>query len=404
MNITLFGRSTILMLGLLIAAASPSCAQRNLPKFFRQILSQRPIARVLREASLVPELYPLEKMVIHQTIRQKDLMSLAPLFYPSRSITSPRPLLPAPPKIMQAVFTVQNNPNAKGKGSAFAVNINGTTWGVTARHVLDDIGRSPVLSVKDQKGNPLFFEFYPIVEGNIHGADVSLFKIPNDALPYISPLQIDDSLPMPTSIVQSAGFSHGNFGWFPSIEVLFASQHRILARYTDLPVISGYCGSPLLKNGKVIGVFVGITRINTAKQANWYRLLENSFQPPMNDFTQIVPIHWVNLLARQAQLAQQTQKHINKGVKFKALGKTIGILHSNENIHSIQQIRNGSLIKTIYAYPFMDYAHLERFFSLEPTDILRFTIQQGDRSSRKQRLFLYDFNIKTKEISLWDYK
>lgn len=387
------------IVALLCGGTTPVFAQKDLTKFLKQLWGPKKL--FFNRSPSLKQTFPkinwqaLDNMAFAQVSTQQVLSAATPLFMPKVSVDVPRPLLPAPQKIKRAVFTLQYDPKTHGKGSAFAVKIDGQVWGVTARHVLDDIGRSPYMSLKTPAGQELFFQVFSVREGNVHGADIAVFRIPPQALDYITPLQPDYVLPSPEEQVQSAGFSHGNFGWFPRVDVLFASNHRILARYENFPVRSGYCGSPVLKNGKVMGVFVGIMPQELAQTAAWFSLVSNSFPTPIHSFTQIVPISWVLRLVRQ----EKSGLPIESTVPVKVLGKTIAWLHPDENIVSIQQIRNGNLIKTIPAYPFMNYSHLEAFLEIQPLDRIYVTIQQGDRSSSRKRIFVYELDTASGKVT-----
>lgn len=369
---------------------SPAYAQKNFPKWLKSLTSfHKPVKlppvkfpqlyRLLAKASL-----PAKAFSSHPTAH------MGMLFAPITQPVSTRPLQPAPKAIQRAVFTLQAVPGAKGKGSAFAVLIDGEMWGVTARHVLDDIGRAPYLSIPDQKGKEFFFQVNSVREGNIHGADIAVFRIPPQVQPRLTPLVPDYRLPAARSSVQSAGFSHGNFGWFPRIQVFFSSTHRILTRYQDSPIRSGYCGSPLLSNGKVVGVFAGVITSETARKSAWYSALFPHLSVQINSFNYAIPITWVRKIIKQSTQPQGTV------LKFK--GRPIGVLHPDENIRAIEQIRNDRHVKSIPAYPFMDYKRLEHFFDIQPHDVFRIIIRQGDRSSQKRRTYWYELHMDTHQV------
>lgn len=371
--------------GLLSPAAH---AQKNLQQLLKNLLpakaSQQSVEQMVRQSSR----QALEAVAFSKISNDKGVQSAAPLFTPNFALSTLRPLKPAPVNVRRSVFTLQYSPDSHGKGSAFAVEIDGEIWGVTARHVLDDIGRAPYISINNKRGKPIFVPVYSVREGNVHGADIAIFRIPSKLLLYITPLQPDYDLPPANTVAQSGGFSHGIFGWFNHVDVLFSSAHRILARYQDFPVRSGYCGSPFLVDGKVVGVFAGITPHDTSKTASWNTLFNGVFNTPINDFSQIVPIAWVRRLVKEARHEKGPA-----GASLKLLGNTLGLLHADEYVQSIQQLRNGRLLKTLDAYPFMDYNHLERFLDIGPEDVIRVIVQQGDRSSSKRRTFWYEWDV-----------
>ncbi len=383
----------LLCAGLLASNGSwtPACAQKNFQKFLQKIATIKQLPARISGGTWTRLNQKFLAASAAAGLAHKHTLAVAsPLFIQPTTPASPRPLRPAPLFIRRAVFTLQASPSSHGKGSAFAINLDGKIWGVTARHVLDDIGRSPYMTVHTPQGKPVQFQVNSVREGNIHGADVALFEIPSQALPYLTPLLPEYDLPSLSASLQSAGFSHGNFGWFPQIQVFFASTHRILTRYQDYPIRSGYCGSPLLYNGKVIGVFTGVVTTETAQNSAWYSLVARHFASPINSFNQAVPITWVRKIANANTHPQ--------GTRLKLWGHPIGFLYPDENIHAIQQVRNGRLFKTVPAYPFMDYNHLERFFDLKPHDIFRVVVHQGDLSSVKRRVYWYELNMDSKQV------
>lgn len=374
-------------------------AQKNLQQLLKNLLPSKATHHSVNQLIGQVSRQSLEAVAFSKISNAGAVQSAAPLFAPSFTLSALRPLKPAPANVRRAVFTLQYSPQSHGKGSAFAVEIDGEIWGVTARHVLDDIGREPYISVTNSQGKPMFVQVYSVREGNVHGADIAVFRIPSKLLLYITPLQPDYELPPAHTIAQSSGFSYGIFSWFNHVEVLFSSEHRILARYQDFPVRSGYCGSPFLVDGKAAGVFAGITRSDVSTRASWKTLLDGVFNLPINDFSQIVPIAWVRHLVQDARHGRGPH-----GTPLKLLGHTIGILHPNEQVQSIQQLRGGRLFKTVDAYPFMDYKHLERFLDVGPEDVIRVVVQQGDRSSSKRRVFWYEWDVPSGKLTRTEKK
>ncbi len=266
-------------------------------------------------------------------------------------------------------------------------------WGVTARHVMDDVGRSPYISFPHRPEISGFTQILSVKEGNKTGADIAVFRIPPQLQPFLTPLKLSDKLPSAHEITSSAGFSRGQLQFFDKVEVLFASEHRILAGYQNFTVQSGYCGSPLIANGEAIGVFVGNTPAQTAKKASWYNILQ-THQQPLQSFNSLVPASWVKQLTKEAQNpAQVAQKPIY------LFENVIGALKANEFVQSIQLLRNGSLVKTLNTYPFMDYRHMERFLEVQQDDVIRVIVKQEDSASAKPRSVWYEWNSSTGSVS-----
>lgn len=369
--------------------AAPASAQSKLPGFFKDLK----ITHALRARWFNKVKFQLNNRLITVAARSHSSNMLAtrltaPLIQNTPVLPAkPRPLSPAPHFVRQAVFTLQHSPKTHGKGSAFAIRINGQVWGVTAKHILNDIGREPYIELFDENGKPFYTQIFTVREGHLRGADIAIFKIPPQLNNYIVPLEADEKLPSPAYAVQSAGFSRGNFAWFNKVDVLFSSPHRILARYQDFPVLNGYCGSPLLVNGKAVGVFVGIVGNTNTQSAEWRKLLDNK---PINDFNQIVPIQWVRRLVEQVNHPQQAT-----GTLIRILGRPITHLTPDDAVIKIQQFRKGRLYKQISAYPFMDYLHLERFFDVEAHDKIRVIIHKGSNAGAHPAERWYDLDLST---------
>lgn len=301
-----------------------------------------------------------------------------------------------PATIRRSVFTVQSTPQSKHKGSAFAVNIDGRIWGVTARHVRDDIGFSPYMTFPGPDGTTLAFPIEPVKEGSVGGADVSLFSIPPEAQELLLPLELADELPSAHDILASSGFAHGNFLSQPDREVLFASQHRILTRYVSFNAQeSGYCGSPLMLNGKVAGVHVGSLMGDKHQTAAWFNGTLGQFNAPAQDVSLAVPSFWLRHLAKQAQ-RQYTRQD---GVPLVFNGRQIEVLAPGESINFIMQLRDGRVIKNLPRYPFMDFEHLENFFDILPGDSFRMEITRKDAYS-SLHIHWYEWDLQSETIRI----
>jgi len=192
----------------------------------------------------------IDRAAVAAALRPQPLRAVMPLLKTGHSPMLPLPA-PVPATIRSSVFTVQATPESHHKGSAFAVNIDGRVWGVTARHVMDDINHTPYMTFPGENGVPVTLEAKPSKEGSVAGADLALFEIPPQALPYLRPLELEDELPAAHSVLSSSGFARGNFLSQPAREVLFASRHRILTKYVQSNApMNGYCGARYYKTEK----------------------------------------------------------------------------------------------------------------------------------------------------------
>lgn len=337
----------------------------------------------------------IDRAVVTAALHQQPLRAVMPLLKtgnaPMRPLTGP-----IPPTIRSSVFTVQATPESKHKGSAFAVNIDGHVWGVTARHVMDDINHTPYMTFTDENGVPVTLEAKPSKEGSAAGVDLALFEIPPQALPYLQPLELEDELPSAHSVLSSSGFARGNFLSQPVREVLFASQYRILTKYvqTNVPM-NGYCGSPLLQNGKVAGVHIGSLLAGQSKSADWFSGTLGQFNAQTHDLNIAVPAFWLRTLARQASGAYTPQEDI--ALVFNGL--QIMRLHPTDAIGFIMQLRDGRVIKKLPRYPFMDFAHLETFFDVQQGDLFRLEIQSEGRIYPRRQIYWYEWTAGENNIT-----
>lgn len=352
------------------------------------------LAALPAEAQLVSAVKTLPRVsavsaerILKQASALRTPMQVAPLLK-----TPPSPFLKPqviPATIRRSVFTVQSTPSSKHKGSAFAVKIDGKVWGATARHVRDDIGTSPYMTIPGPQGEELTFPIFPAKEGCNAGVDLSLFHIPDEAQELLLPLELADELPSAHDILGSSGFAHGNFLSQPFREVLFASQHRILTRYVSFNLQeSGYCGSPLMINGKVAGVHVGSLMEEQHKMADWFNETLGPLNAAVQDVSLAVPAFWLRHLARQAGEGAAAPQ----GVPLLFNGVEITRFQAHESINFIMQLRNGRVLKTLPRYPFMDFTHLENFFDILPGDSFRMEINPGSRSYSPRQKIWYEWN------------
>ncbi len=354
-------------------------------------------AQISHALKNLPNIAPAaEKAAAQALLRQHSLRAVLPLL--KRPNTSPTTLAaPAiPANIRRSVFTVQATAESKHKGSAFAVNIDGRIWGVTARHVMDDIGHTPYMTFPGKNEEPVTLLAQPSKEGSVAGADVALFEIPAQALPYLLPLELEEELPSAHTLLASSGFAHGNFLSQPKREVLFASQYRILTKYESFNAQeSGYCGSPLMSNGKVAAVHIGSMPSEKLYTAAWYSGTLGRFNGQMHSISLAVPAAWLRALARQAQGVYTAQE----GAAVIFNGLEILVLQPKDSINFIMQLRNGRVLKSLPRYPFMDFAHLETFFDVLPGDVFRLEAQLGGENGITRQKYWYEWTAGENRIT-----
>ncbi len=295
------------------------------------------------------------------------------------------------------VFEVQIATDGRHTASAFALNIQGRVWGVTAAHVMHNISSNPFIKIK--KGTETILAPIPSWHiGNKIGNDVAIFEIPQEILPHIEVLSPSKQALLPATQTQSPAFVRGNYTFLPSEDVLFVGPHRIFLRDQLRREATGYCGSPVLVNGEVVGLHVGVYSLEQIRTSAWSDLLNKerlSIQSPLHTAS---PISHVLQLAHEVEPAAVSPAP----TLLKVLGHTVRPLAAREQLVSVALLRNGVFQQEIHAHPFMNFDKLEEFFELQENDVLRLTINQPKPYSQRVQTVLYDVNVSTGEIKKWD--
>lgn len=297
-----------------------------------------------------------------------------------------------PPGEKPIVFQVQQSPQSDITASAFAIEVQGKLFGATAAHVMDNISRDPYMYFQTPQG----YRAEKITSwetSNVMGTDVAVFEIPASVRNYVQPLPIATERAKPTQLVSIAGFAFGQPRWFPQEEILFASSYRLMIRNNFRRSNKGMCGSPVMIDGKVAGLYV---------RSFPYKVFSPKLDVPLlSDFSiQSLPPLYVatpieNILPLVHNLLGQDTR--NEGLVIKVLGRPVSVLPPGDALLSVALIRNGEVKQTVQAEEFTDPEHLEQFFELEDNDILRVTIfpQFMDATA----IFSYDINVSSGEVS-----
>ncbi|MBR2081915.1 MAG: hypothetical protein IJ876_02755 [Elusimicrobiaceae bacterium] len=332
---------------------------------------------------------------LSQRINQTAYKQIAGIFRPSPLTQLQRPLAGFTPEMRRQVFQVQSGPVARSSASAFALEIDGRVWGVTAGHVMNNIRISPHMVVQNGWGKILSAPIAQYYAANVKGSDVAIFEIPQELKPYISVLKPAEQTPLAQTVTQSPCFVKGNPLYLPAEDILFAGPHRILLRDQAHREMTGYCGSPVLADNKVIGVHVGAYSSQDMQLAAWNKLLGNisaKMPPPVHIAT---PIEQVVLLARDftKELGEEA------GVLLKVLGHPVVVLDPQDQLFSVQQLRDGFLKETIHIHPFTHFDRLEEFFDLQEGDILRITIISPKTLAQSQAIKIYNVDVSTGQVT-----
>ena len=297
-----------------------------------------------------------------------------------------------PPGEKPIVFQVQQFFQSNITASAFAIEEQGKLFGVTAAHVMDNISKDPYMYLQTPQGHHAE-KITSWRISNVMGTDVAVFEIPPQVCNYVQPLPIATERAQATQMVSIAGFAFGQPRWFPREEILFVSSYRLMIRNNFRKANKGMCGSPVMIDGKVAGLYV---------RSFAYKVFSPKLNVPLfPDFSihslpplyVATPIENVLPLVHDL-LGQDTQ---NEGIVMKILGQPVGVLPPGDALLSVALIRNGEVKQIVQAEEFTDPEHLEHFFELEDKDVLRITIfpQFADTDA----IFYYEINISSGEVS-----
>ena len=294
------------------------------------------------------------------------------------------------------VFQVQRGPVAHSSASAFALEIDGRVWGVTAAHVINNIKQDPYMLIHTDQGKRLSAPIPFHYSAHIKGSDVAIFEIPPQLQRHIEILKPASKLPAVQTATQSPCFVGGNPLYLPSEDILFAGMYRLLLRDQAHCSMSGYCGSPVLVKGEVVAIHVGAFTSEDIQQSTWSELLGNVSANILQSLHVATPVQSVVDLARTFTQGSA----YTSGTPLKVMGHSVTRLLPHEYLFSIQLLRAGMLKKTIHTHPFLNFEKLEEFFELEENDVVRLTIVTPKTLSTPATIKVYDVNVSTGEITL----
>lgn len=262
---------------------------------------------------------------------------------------------------------------------------------------MKNIHLDPHMVVRNSRGKlvsaPITFQHM----SNTRGSDVAIFEIPKDLLPYVEVLQPAEKAPAAQTVTQSPCFIKGNPIYLPSEDVLFAGPHRLLLRDQAHREVTGYCGSPVLVDGKVVGLHVGAYSLQDLQTVSWSSLLTDHNIRPQTALHVAAPIQRVEELAHQVEMdGFLTQV----GTPLKVMGHVVTRIQPQEYIYSIQLMRDGTLHDSFHAHPFMNFEKLEEFFNLQENDVLRITILSPRNISQAEQIKIYDVDVSTGSVIL----
>jgi len=301
------------------------------------------------------------------------------------------------------------------EASGFAIalkdkNGNEKIWGITAGHVMRNISthkrvpnRKPHIRIQKDPDNFIIFPIEKFFIGNPEGMDIALFEIPKEALPYITILQPAEHAPAVGEKVSIQGFLAEKGNPFSLIDqtVLLSTSFKIFLKKTLEEKMTGFCGSPGFTNGRVSMVYIGFNSGEVlAQKASWFNKLSHRKQAAMSEgLHYAIPIDIVKLMAKSIE---ETGSLNEGGMMMRIFGHPVVLLHPNESIVFIEQIRNGEVIAKVEGskYSPIDPEKLELFFELQRNDALRISLDSFSMEHPFPSVsIVHDINVSTGKVT-----
>lgn len=338
------------------------------------------------------------------------------LFKPPRT-TAQTPHFFLPPTAVASTFQVHMPQMPEAAASAFAVEVDGKLFGVTASHVMTSVAQMPQrkkLAELEFMGFQYDTEILPpqmkfqLLDGsfmsvdilswrlsNVQGSDVAVFEIPPAAQPYLFPLPISTQPVQPWQTASITGFAANYPLWLPNEEILFSGPLRMLLRNSSSADVNGMCGAPVLVNGNVVGLYVGYYSVDSLNflLTSLPKDIPNNLRPPM--LHRVSPISNIFPLIRELT---GTNAELS-GLPLKVLGHPIAVLRPEEQLVFVRLIRNGEIIDTRSPGDFLDSEHLENIFDLEENDILHLFIFPKTYTGEVDKGISYEVNVSTGQVT-----
>ena len=284
----------------------------------------------------------------------------------------PRSILPQNERGIDTTFRVQKGPALTDKtASAFAVEYEGHLFGITAGHVIKSTRGEPYMMLEID-GKKVTVPIRKWISGHPLNVDIAAFEIPMEVEPYVNPLPIADEPFGAFPAVSIAGFAQNTPLWLPQEVVLFVNDRQALVSSTPDKRPIGLCGSPVTRNGEVVGVYAGFT--DSQKDWNeWPYLLKAVSEEPMQN------VHKIMLIDQAIPLMQNLIDGTPiEGKMLKVLDIPIAWLEIEAGVWNVTLMRDGERIKTVYTGPLADPEHLEYFLDIQDGDIIAVTVKHGN--------------------------
>ena len=361
---------------------TPACAQMDPSSLGRRIT--RALAKTSR--------FSVENL--SHRAHTRFLKRLSPIFKKPRTAPLPEQnFIPAKPKPIS--FLVQSGPKSPETASAFAIKIENKLFGVTAGHVMNNIKNfDPRMSLSAGKER-VEFSISTWRMSNRKGSDVAIFEIPQEALPYIQPLEISLATAEPWQTASIAGHAYNLPVWLTNEEILFVGPQRMLLRNTSKKTLFGMCGSPVMINDKVVGLYVGYDTVDNLARALWADPIREAFGKQLPPLHRVAPIEHIYPLIESITSNANTS---DAGKMMQVLGKPVARIKTNELLYSLTLVRNDRAIRTINFGPLVDPEHLEQFFELQENDELMVTVLPDGYPFAHKQSIIYKVNVSTGKV------
>lgn len=380
--------------------------------------AQNKIAAPLGRAVTQKTVSAAEAARLSRITNQAMHQQLSALFQPPRiAIADER--VAFPPAEKPIAFRMQRRADSFFPASAFAIQVDGRIFGITAGHVMYNSARLEEFKAwkaKQANGeNPEPFTHLPYARfdkgngefltvqisnwqiSNIFGTDVAVFEIPQQALPYVQILPVAQTPTRPWQVANVSGYVLDNPFWLPTEEILYASPYRLILRNNTEREITGMCGSPVMVDGKVVGVYVGFHHDfdlqNTALFAFTQSFIQQGKQLPS-----------IHLAAPIALVMPLVDKMLGKStaaddVVLTAAGHRVAALQPEERVTGVDLIRDNRTVNTVGAQDLTDPEHLEQFLELQENDVLRIHIESYRYDGKPNDTFWYEVNVSSGQVT-----
>lgn len=270
----------------------------------------------------------------------------------------------------RAVFQILNDEGLPhGTGFVFERERNGRKeiWGAAVAHLTKHKG--DIVPCKFYLGDGQYqtvpLEVKMRGTAGYHNPDMVLLEIPKELWPRVFALEVGSGDLKRGQKATSYGYHGRNIGSelirTQDRRVISSEGWRLITTYnygTDVHHAPGACGSPLMRDGKVVGMHVGSNFGKCSYVLNFERL-SNIFFNEMDG------------------------RHFYRDVKI--FGRPILRLGLSQRVSDVEIYRNGVPVQntciTMYPRP-VDYRRLEDVLPVKPGDVVRFRITTDGREAR----------------------